>query len=124
MHVTLLFSVAFGGLMGACGVILAAGAAHGSPNAGLQSAAYILLFHAAAVLAGAGLLERDVLWRGPLVLGILAWIVGAILFAGAIVAPVFLGMRLFPMAAPTGGTILIAGWIAIAIAACGAFGKP
>lgn len=121
--VTLLFSIALAGLMGACGVILAAGAAHGGATATLTSAAYMLLLHAAAVLAGAALLERDVLWRWPLVLGLFAWIVGASLFSGDIAMRTFVGQRLFAMAAPTGGTIMIAGWILVAIAACGAIGR-
>ena len=29
----------------------------------------------------------------------------------------FLGSRLFPMSAPIGGTLLIAGWLAIAVSA-------
>lgn len=120
---THLLSVALAGLMGACGVILAAGAAHGPSAANLSSAAYMLLFHAAAILAGASLLERDVLWRAPLVLSIFAWIVGASLFSGDIALRTFMGQRLFAMAAPTGGTILIVGWIAIAIAASGAIGR-
>ena len=48
--------------------------------------------------------------------------VGAALFAGDVSARAFIGHRLFPMAAPTGGTILIAAWLALAIAALvGAF---
>jgi hypothetical protein len=38
-------------------------------------------------------------------------------FAGDVFARAFIGHRLFPMAAPTGGTILIAAWLALAIAA-------
>ena len=38
------------GLMGAGGVALAAAAAHGAPGVGLDSAAYLLLMHAVAVL--------------------------------------------------------------------------
>lgn len=120
---TVLLSVALAGLMGACGVILAAGAAHGASAPNLTSAAYMLLFHAAAVLGGAALLERDILWRAPLLLSIFAWIIGASLFSGDIALRTFMGQRLFAMAAPTGGTILIAGWIAIAIAATGAIGR-
>ncbi|MFK5073277.1 hypothetical protein ACI4BE_27515, partial [Klebsiella pneumoniae] len=51
------------GLMGAGGVALAAAAAHAAPGAGLESAAYMLLFHAAAGVAGSALLDRDVAWR-------------------------------------------------------------
>ena len=54
--------------MGASGIILAAAGAHAAPGAGLDSAGYMLLFHAAAVLGGAALLQQGVLlW--PLALG-------------------------------------------------------
>jgi len=41
--------------MGASGIILAAASAQAAPGAGLDSAAYMLLFHASAVLGGAAL---------------------------------------------------------------------
>src|SRR6202050_925339 len=103
--------------MGASGVILAAAGAHAAPNAGVESAAYMLLFHAAAVLGGAALTRQGTFWR-PLLLVVLgAWIVGAALFSGGIAVRVFAGHRLFTMAAPTGGTILIAAWLALGGAA-------
>ena len=110
------------GLMGAGGVVLAAAGAHAAPHAGLAAAAYLLLFHATAILGGAALTKQGLLWR-PLVLAVLiAWVVGATLFAGDVSARAFIGHRLFPMAAPAGGTILIAAWLALAIAAlAGAF---
>jgi len=115
--VTLAIFVALAGLMGASGVILAAAGAHGTPHAGVESAAYMLLFHAAAVLGGAALTQQGLLWR-PLMLAVLgAWVVGAALFSGDIVVRAFAGHRLFAMAAPTGGTILIAAWLALAGAA-------
>jgi uncharacterized membrane protein YgdD (TMEM256/DUF423 family) len=43
------------GLMGASGIVLAAAAAHTAPGAGLDSAAYMLMFHATAVLSGTAL---------------------------------------------------------------------
>ena len=46
-------------LMGAAGVVLAAAAAHAAPGAGLDSAAYLLLFHAVAVLGVAALVQQD-----------------------------------------------------------------
>jgi uncharacterized membrane protein YgdD (TMEM256/DUF423 family) len=53
---------------------------------------------------------------------LIAWVVGPTLFAGDVSARALIGHRLFPMAAPTGGTILIAAWLALAIAAlAGAF---
>ncbi len=43
--------IALAGLMGAAGVMLAAAGAHGKPGSGLDSAGYLLLIHAAAVIA-------------------------------------------------------------------------
>src|SRR5262245_31672780 len=50
-------------LMGASGVALAAAAAHGAPGAGLDAAAYLLLFHAVAVLGAAALADQELLWQ-------------------------------------------------------------
>jgi uncharacterized membrane protein YgdD (TMEM256/DUF423 family) len=121
MTVTIL--VALAGLMGAGGVILAAAGAHMAPGAGLDSAANMLLFHAAAVLGGAALLQQGVLWR-PLGLVVLAaWVLGAALFSGDIALRTFAGHRLFAMAAPSGGVILIAAWLAMAVAAVAALAR-
>ena len=109
--------VSLAGLMGAGGVILAAAAAHGAANAGVESAAYMLLFHAAAVLAGAALIQQGLFWRRMMFAVLAAWIAGAALFSGDIALRVFAGHRLFPMAAPAGGTILIAAWLLLAGAA-------
>jgi uncharacterized membrane protein YgdD (TMEM256/DUF423 family) len=115
MTVTILIALA--GLMGAGGVVLAAAAAHVAPGSGLDSAAYMLLFHAAAVVGGAALLQQGALWR-PLALVVLAaWVLGAALFSGDIAMRAFAAHRLFPMAAPSGGFILIAAWLALAAAA-------
>jgi uncharacterized membrane protein YgdD (TMEM256/DUF423 family) len=112
--------IALSGLMGAGGIVLAAAGAHLAPGAGLDSAAYMLLFHAAAVLGGAALVQQGVLWR-PLALVVLAaWVLGAVLFSGDIALRALAGHRLFPFAAPTGGFILIAAWLALAIAALAA----
>ena len=109
--------IALAGLMGASGVILAAAGAHGTPGAGLDSAAYMLLFHAAAVIGGAALLQQGALWR-PLALVVLAgWVLGATLFSGDIALRAFTAHRLFPFAAPAGGCILIAAWLTLAITA-------
>ncbi len=106
--------------MGAGGIALAAAAAHMAPGAGLDSAAYMLLFHAVAVLGGAALMQQSVLWR-PLALFVLAaWVLGAALFSGDIAMRAFAGHRLFAMAAPSGGIILIVAWLALAAAAIGA----
>ncbi|MGA3310482.1 MAG: DUF423 domain-containing protein [Xanthobacteraceae bacterium] len=122
MALTILIVLA--GLMGASGIALAAAGAHAATNAGLDSAAYMLLFHAAALLGGAALLQQGLLWR-PLMLAVLvAWVVGAALFSGDVALRAFAGHRLFAMAAPTGGIILIAAWLALAAAAIGALLHP
>ena len=103
-------------LMGACGVALAAAAAHAAPGAGLDSAAYLLLFHAVAVLGAASLAEQDLLWRPVGLLAMAGFVAGGGLFAGDVAMRAFAGHRLFPMAAPTGGTLLILGWLVLAAA--------
>jgi uncharacterized membrane protein YgdD (TMEM256/DUF423 family) len=115
MALTILLILA--GLMGAAGVVLAAAGAHAAPTAGLDSAAYLLLFHAVAVLGGLALAPQGLLWRPLALLVFIAWVVGATLFAGDVSARAFVGHRLFPMAAPAGGMILIAAWLGFAIAA-------
>jgi uncharacterized membrane protein YgdD (TMEM256/DUF423 family) len=111
--VALTILIALAGVMGAGGVALAAAGAHAAPNAGLTGAADMLLFHAAAVLGGAALVLQGALWR-PLMLAVLiGWVLGAGLFASDIAMRAFFGHRLFAFAAPTGGTILIAAWLAL-----------
>lgn len=107
-------------LFGVCGIILAAAAAHAAPGAGLDNAAYLLLFHATAVLGGTALAQQGLLWRPLALLALAAWLLGAALFAGDIALRAFASHRLFPMAAPSGGIILIVGWLALAAAALGA----
>jgi uncharacterized membrane protein YgdD (TMEM256/DUF423 family) len=105
------------GLMGAAGVILAAASAHGTPGTGLDSAGYMLLFHAAAVLGGTALLHQAMLSRTMGLIALAGFVIGGALFAGDVAARAYLGSRLFPMAAPTGGMILIASWLVFSLAA-------
>ena len=113
-------ALALAGLMGAGGIILAAAAAHAAPGAGLDSAAYLLLFHATAIIGGTALVQQGALWRPLALLVLVAWVIGAVLFSGDIALRAFAGHRLFPMAAPSGGVILILGWLGFAVAAIGA----
>ncbi len=110
-------------LMGACGVALAAAAAHGAHREGLESAAYLLLFHAVAVLGAAGLADRGLLWRPVALVAMAGFAVGSVLFAGDIAMRAFANLRLFPMAAPAGGTLLILAWLVLAAAAVAAVGR-
>jgi uncharacterized membrane protein YgdD (TMEM256/DUF423 family) len=111
--VTSAIFIALAGLMGASGVVLAAAGAHGAPGAGLNGAAYMLLFHASAVLGGTALFQIGQAWRPLMVVVLAGWVLGSALFAGDIALRAFAGQRLFAMAAPTGGIILIAAWLAV-----------
>ena len=104
------------GLMGAAGVVLAAAAAHGERAIRLDAAGYLLL-HACAVVAGVAVLDHGLVsWPlGIAALG--AFVLGSALFAGDLSLRAFAGHRLFAMAAPSGGALLIAGWLLLAAAA-------
>lgn len=118
MYLTILIVLA--GLMGASGIMTAAAGAHAAPGAGLDSAAYMLLFHAMAVLVGASLVQQGLLSRSISLLVLTGWVFGAALFSGDLILRALSGHRLFAMAAPAGGIMLIAAWIGLAIAAIGA----
>ena len=105
------------GVMGADGVILAAAATHQGDAARLAPASSMLLFHAAAVLATVPLTERGVIHRTGGLLAAFGFVIAAALFAGDLSLRHFAGHGLFPLAAPTGGTLLIASWLVLAIAA-------
>lgn len=119
--VTILLTLA--GLMGAAGVMLAAASAHVAPGAGVDSAAYLLLFHATAILGAAAAMQQAMLWRPLAIVVLAAWVLGAVLFSGDVALRVLAGHRLFPMAAPSGGIILITGWFGLAAAALVALNK-
>lgn len=105
------------GLMGAGGIVLAAAGAHAKAGAGLDSAAYMLLFHALAVLAALALLDQDRLWRPVAMIALGGWVFGSVLFSVDIALRAFAAQRLFAMAAPIGGSTLILAWLALALAA-------
>src|SRR5581483_3125288 len=120
---TLIVLIALAGLMGAAGVALAAAGAHAAPGAGLDSAAYMLLFHAAAILGGPALAQQGMLARSWMLLVLAAWVFGAALFSGDIAMRAFAGHRLFPFAAPSGGFILIAAWLVLTVVAVAALAR-
>lgn len=103
------------GLYGASGVGLLAAGTHMPAGAWLTTAGTMLLFHAPVLLAlrlwprapGAADRIADV--------AALLLAAGVALFAADLVARVFLGQGLFPMAAPTGGTVTIVGWLVLTL---------
>ncbi|MDN5000504.1 DUF423 domain-containing protein [Bradyrhizobium sp. GCM10027634] len=109
--------IALAGLMGAAGVALAAAAAHGTDASRLASASAMLLFHATAILAVAALLARGLLHGGIGLIAAFGFVIGAALFAGDLSLRQYAGHSLFPMAAPSGGTVMILGWLALTLAA-------
>jgi uncharacterized membrane protein YgdD (TMEM256/DUF423 family) len=104
-------------IMGADGVILAAAAAHQPDASRLASASSMLLFHALAVLATVALAERGILHLRIAMAAAWGFVVAAALFAGDLTLRQYAGHSLFPMAAPTGGTLLIVSWLLLAVAA-------
>jgi uncharacterized membrane protein YgdD (TMEM256/DUF423 family) len=104
-------------IMGADGVILAAAAAHQGDASRLVPASSMLLFHATAILATAALAERRLVHLQLGVASAFGFVIAAALFAGDLTLRQFAGHSLFPMAAPTGGTLLIVSWLLLAVAA-------
>jgi uncharacterized membrane protein YgdD (TMEM256/DUF423 family) len=113
------FFITVAGLCGAAGVALAAAAAHlGTARSG--TAAQLLIMHATAFFAIALADTRPLVRKGGLVL-----LLGLLLFAGDLVLRDTTGSRLFPFAAPTGGSLMIVGWLVIAVAGlAGRWAKP
>jgi uncharacterized membrane protein YgdD (TMEM256/DUF423 family) len=109
--------VILAGVMGADGVILAALSAHQGDASRLAAGSSMLLFHATAALASAALAERRVVHpRLGLAAGF-GFVIAAALFATDLTLRQYAGHSLFAFAAPTGGTLLIASWLLLAVAA-------
>ena len=109
--------VILAGIMGADGVILAAASAHQPDAMRLASASSMLLFHATAVLAAVALAERGIIHLRFGIAAGFGFVIAAALFAGDLTMRQYAGHSLFPMAAPTGGTLLIVSWLVLAVAA-------
>ena len=102
-------------LMGAAGVALAAAGVHANGGELAERAALFLLLHAAAALAIAAHARiAGPLARGLVIVGFVME-VGAILFSAELAMHVFTGERIFPFAAPLGGTTMILSWVALAV---------
>jgi len=97
------------GLFGAAGVALAAAASHGGDTRLLGTASTMCLIHAPALAA----LHAGRFRTATLAALVIA--VGTLVFAGDLLARHALGSGLFPMAAPTGGTVMIVGWLLVAV---------
>ncbi len=109
--------IALAALAGAAGVAEAAYAAHGLPDPRLQTSSQFLVVHAAAVIAITAAAQAYLTKPRPMLLGGALLLFGTILFGGDLTMLAMTGARLFPMAAPLGGSLMIAGWIGTALAA-------
>ncbi len=107
---------ALAALAGGLGVAASAAAAHTSGGETLKTAAQFLLFHAPAVLALTGLAAAGQIRAGLARLAAAALLIGLALFSGDLALRASTGTPLFPMAAPSGGVVLMAGWLLAAVA--------
>ena len=110
-------------LMGAAGVALAALSSHAGGGELGRTASEFLVLHAGALL-GVGAHARAPQSAAPRVALVCAWALalGTCLFSGDLAARAFAGAKLFPMAAPLGGGLMILSWLGLAVcfAAAGA----
>ena len=109
--------VVWAALIGLGGVACAAAAAHLGNATSLNAASLILLVHAPAIIAGLAAIRADLVLPTLGRLATLFLAFGATLFSADIALRVFVGTPLFPMAAPSGGVILMIGWGIIGLGA-------
>lgn len=100
-------------IMGAAGVALAALATHENGGELAHTAALFLILHAAATVAVAT--HARFARSGALVVVGFVMAAGASVFAADLARSAFYGARLFPYAAPIGGSAMIVAWAALAI---------
>lgn len=112
--------IALAGVMGAAGIVVTAAGAHSKPGQGLDSAGYLLLIHAVAVIAGTLAVRNGLILRPLGLLVLWGFVAGVGLFSADVAARAFLGTRLFPFAAPVGGGLLILAWLVLIAAALAA----
>lgn len=106
-------SLLVAGLMGLAGVAMAAAASHGADPRLMAGASAMCLAHAPALVAlyAAWPTMRTAPLAALLLMG------GTALFAGDLLFRHAAGHGLFPMSAPTGGVIMMTGWLAAALGA-------
>ena len=103
-------------LSGLLGVGLSAAAAHVT-GGNLATAAQFLLFHAPALLALVALVAAGLLHPTLAQVAGYMMVLGLVLFCGDLSRRAFSGAPLAPMAAPTGGILLMLGWLLVGLSA-------
>jgi uncharacterized membrane protein YgdD (TMEM256/DUF423 family) len=118
MYRVLFILAALASVLGAAGVGAAATAAHLGGGQLLETAATFLMLHSAAVLAIVAIAQRaSRRSAGLFVIAAMLLILGMILFCGDFAMRALAERALFRMAAPSGGILLIGGWLLAAVAA-------
>ncbi|WP_131196273.1 DUF423 domain-containing protein [Lichenihabitans psoromatis] len=102
------------GLLGAGGVAVAAAAAHRGGGDITAIAANMMLIHAAAIFAILASTQHST--SRAVLVGVIAMLIGAVLFSGELALAGLTGERPWPTAAPIGGSLLIAGWLVVGLA--------
>jgi uncharacterized membrane protein YgdD (TMEM256/DUF423 family) len=107
--------VIIAGILGGCGVSLAAAAAHVSDSTALRAAAEISMVHGAAILALAAFANQS---KSPLIWNLagIAMALGATLFTGTVALGVLADFRPLPALAPIGGSLTILSWFGVVVA--------
>ena len=99
-------------LMGAAGVALAALSTHRDGGELGRLASQFLVLHAAALVGVSAHASRA---PRALVIAGAGLALGTLVFAGDLTMRAFAGAPVFPYAAPIGGSLMIASWIALAV---------
>lgn len=111
-------------LNGLCAVALGAWAAHGmtaflTAADLMETGVQYQMWHALALIGVAWLSDDPGVPRGIIGTAGACFVLGILLFCGSLYATAAEGVSLFPMSAPAGGILLMAGWVAMGIAALG-----
>lgn len=109
--------LALGALAGLLGVAFSAMATHMTGSGTLEVSASFLLFHAAALVGVSALILGGHVGRKAALLAGYAIVAGLVLFSGDLASRALAGRAMFPNAAPTGGVLLMLGWLLLGVAA-------
>ena len=109
--------LALAGLCGLLGVAASAAAAHTDGGETLRTAAQFLLFHAPSVIGLVALAAAGLTHSALTRIAGAAILLGLVLFCGDLAMRALAQRSLFPMAAPSGGIVLMAGWCLVIVAA-------
>ena len=108
-------------LNGLCAVGLGAWASHGLadlPAAAelVRTGAQYQMWHALALIGVAWLADDPGVPGGVIGTAGVCFVLGVLLFCGTLYTLALEGIPLFPMSAPAGGVLLMAGWVALGVA--------